>query len=253
MTTTCFRARPARTRPSAARTASPSRAACTRRRPRWTVRTSYAISIDIQVQQRQDAGGAPRARREGHQRRRAAPPSSWTAAPEKIYAAATLPYLNPADMSTVEEGADQVEGRHAGLRARLGVQDGLHHDASGDGFHEARRARRSARRSSRPTATRCRTRTNATTPTFTLREILDQSSNAGISLSVEKMGCDKLLRPHQTTYNLNEPTGVDYPGEASGARCEPFDKWARITGYDVASARASPSRRCRSRASTAPW
>ena len=39
-TTTCFRARPARTRPSAARTASPSRAACTRRRPRWTVRTS---------------------------------------------------------------------------------------------------------------------------------------------------------------------------------------------------------------------
>lgn len=31
---------PARSRPSAARTASLSRAACTRRRPRWTARTS---------------------------------------------------------------------------------------------------------------------------------------------------------------------------------------------------------------------
>ena len=67
--------------------------------------------------------------------------------------------------------------------------------------------------------------------TFTLREILDQSSNVGISLSVEKMGFDKLY-DHIKTYNLNEPTGVDYPGEASGT-LQPFDKWARITGYNV--------------------
>ena len=67
--------------------------------------------------------------------------------------------------------------------------------------------------------------------TFTLREILDQSSNVGISLAVEKMGFDKLY-DHIKTYNLNEPTGVDYPGEASGT-LQPFDKWARITGYNV--------------------
>ena len=66
--------------------------------------------------------------------------------------------------------------------------------------------------------------------TFTLREILDQSSNVGISLSVEKMGFDKLDHDIKT-YNLNEPTGVDYPGEASGT-LQPFE-WARITGYNV--------------------
>ncbi len=47
--------------------------------------------------------------------------------------------------------------------------------------------------------------------TFTLREILDQSSNVGISLSVEKMGFDKLY-DHIKTYNLNGTHGGGLPG-----------------------------------------
>ena len=39
----------------------------------------------------------------------------------EIYAAATLPYLNPADMRHGGGGRRPVEGRHAGLRARIGV------------------------------------------------------------------------------------------------------------------------------------
>nr|WP_041690662.1 penicillin-binding protein 2 [Eggerthella sp. YY7918] len=67
--------------------------------------------------------------------------------------------------------------------------------------------------------------------TFTLREILDQSSNIGISLSVEDMGFetffDSIIR-----YNLNDLTGVDYPGEQIGYLV-PFDDWGKVVGYNV--------------------
>lgn len=148
----------------------------------------------------------------------------------EIYAAATLPYLNPADMSTVEEGADQLKGvtqayepgsvfKTVSTMALLETDSMKPDDTlfcpaviEADGYKVSDSHERDD-------------------ATFTLREILDQSSNVGISLSVEKMGFDKLY-DHIKTYNLNEPTGVDYPGEASGT-LQPFDKWARITGYNV--------------------
>ncbi len=148
----------------------------------------------------------------------------------EIYAAATLPYLNPADMSTVEEGADQLKAvtqayepgsvfKTVSTMALLETDSMKPDDTlfcpaviEADGYKVSDSHERDD-------------------ATFTLREILDQSSNVGISLSVEKMGFDKLY-DHIKTYNLNEPTGVDYPGEASGT-LQPFDKWARITGYNV--------------------
>ena len=148
----------------------------------------------------------------------------------EIYAAATLPYLNPADMSTVEEGADQLKAVTQAYEPgsvfktvstlTLLETDSMKPDDTlfcpavieADGYKVSDSHERDD-------------------ATFTLREILDQSSNVGISLSVEKMGFDKLY-DHIKTYNLNEPTGVDYPGEASGT-LQPFDKWARITGYNV--------------------
>lgn len=67
--------------------------------------------------------------------------------------------------------------------------------------------------------------------TMTLRQILDNSSNVGISLAIEKLGFtpfyDKIVK-----YNLNEITGVDYPGEGLGT-LQPRDQWAKITGYNV--------------------
>ena len=148
----------------------------------------------------------------------------------EIYAAATLPYLNPADMSTVEEGADQLKAvtqayepgsvfKTVSTMALLETDSMKPDDTlfcpaviEADGYKVSDSHERDD-------------------ATFTLREILDQSSNVGISLSVEKMGFDKLY-DHIKTYNRNEPTGVDYPGEASGT-LQPFDKWARITGYNV--------------------
>ena len=43
---------------------------------------------------------------------------------------------------------------------------------------------------------------------MTLREILNQSSNVGISLSVEKKGFRPLYN-NSLKFGLNEPTGID--------------------------------------------
>ncbi len=148
----------------------------------------------------------------------------------EIYAAATLPYLNPADMSVVEEGADQLKAitqayEPGSVFKTVSVMTLLENDAMGpddtlfcptvieaDGYKVSDSHERDD-------------------ATFTLRQILDQSSNVGVSLAVESMGFDKLY-DNILKYNLNERTGVDYPGEASGS-LQPFDRWARITGYNV--------------------
>ena len=148
----------------------------------------------------------------------------------EIYAAASLPYLNPSDMSVVEEGADQLKAvtqayEPGSIFKTVSVMTLLENDAmspddelfcpaviEADGYKVSDSHERDD-------------------ATFTLRQILDQSSNVGISLSVENMGFDKLY-DNILKYNLNEPTGVDYPGEASGY-LQPFTNWARITGYNV--------------------
>lgn len=67
--------------------------------------------------------------------------------------------------------------------------------------------------------------------TMTLRQILDNSSNVGISLSVEKLGFTELYNKI-VKYNLNELTGIDYPGEGLGS-LQPREQWAKITGYNI--------------------
>ena len=67
--------------------------------------------------------------------------------------------------------------------------------------------------------------------TWSLRTIINRSSNVGISLSVEKMGFDKLYEAIMR-YNLNTPTGVDFPGELGGYLID-FDYWSRVQGYNV--------------------
>lgn len=67
--------------------------------------------------------------------------------------------------------------------------------------------------------------------TMTLREILDNSSNVGISLAIDKVGFAALNNSIER-FGLNELTGVDYPGESSGLM-QDFEDWATITGYNV--------------------
>ncbi|MDY3981507.1 MAG: penicillin-binding transpeptidase domain-containing protein, partial [Paraeggerthella sp.] len=73
--------------------------------------------------------------------------------------------------------------------------------------------------------------------TFTLRQIMDQSSNVGISLATEKMGFQNLYNKINE-YNLHTKTGVDYPGEGEAGTdylgaLKPFDQWSKVTGYNV--------------------
>ena len=67
--------------------------------------------------------------------------------------------------------------------------------------------------------------------TYSLREILNHSSNVGISLATEQAGFDKLY-DNIKRFHFTESTGVDYPGEAAGNVLD-FDNWAKITGYNV--------------------
>ncbi|MBQ9021357.1 MAG: penicillin-binding protein 2 [Eggerthellaceae bacterium] len=67
--------------------------------------------------------------------------------------------------------------------------------------------------------------------TMTFRQIIRDSSNVGISLATEKMGFDKLY-DYILRYNLNDLTGVDYPGEASGF-CTDVSTWTQIQCYNV--------------------
>ena len=73
--------------------------------------------------------------------------------------------------------------------------------------------------------------------TYTLRHILDQSSNVGISLATEQMGFDKLYE-YIKKYNLHSKTGIDYPGEGvEGADylgyMVPFKDLSKISAYNV--------------------
>lgn len=154
----------------------------------------------------------------------------------EIYAAASLPYFNPADRSEVEEGATQLKcvtdlfepgsifktvSTLALLETgTMGPDDELYCPSyiTADGY----------------TISDAHDRNSMT---MTLREILDQSSNVGISLSVEKMGFDKLY-DYIIKYGLHKDTGVDYPGEGQAdtdvlGYMVPYEDWTKVTGYNV--------------------
>lgn len=67
--------------------------------------------------------------------------------------------------------------------------------------------------------------------TMTFGEILDQSSNVGISLATQKIGFENFYNKIKQ-YHLAEPTGVDYPGEATGWLA-PYQDWSLVQAYNV--------------------
>ena len=154
----------------------------------------------------------------------------------EIYAAASTPYFNPADRSVVEEGATQLKSvtdllepgsifKTVSTLAVLetgtyGPDDEIFCPSyiTADGY----------------TISDAHARGDQT---MTLRQILDQSSNVGISLAVEEMGFQELY-DHIVKYGLHKSTGVDYPGEGEAGTdalgyLVPFDEWSRVTGYNV--------------------
>ena len=154
----------------------------------------------------------------------------------EISAAASLPLFNPADRSEVKEGAMQLKcvtdlfepgsifksvSTMAILETGTLTPDSeLFCPASitADGY----------------TISDAHERGDAT---FTLREILDQSSNVGISLATEQMGFDELYN-HIVKYNLHSTTGVDYPGEGEEGTdalgmLAPLEQWSAVQAYNV--------------------
>ena len=79
--------------------------------------------------------------------------------------------------------------------------------------------------------------------TYTLQQIMDQSSNIGISLATENATVGDVsgfrnLYNKINEYNLHTKTGVDYPGEGEAGTdylgaLLPFDEWSKVTGYNV--------------------
>lgn len=68
--------------------------------------------------------------------------------------------------------------------------------------------------------------------TYTATEIIQHSSNVGISLCAQKLGFDKLYQ-YIGKYKLDEEyTGVDFPGEASGYLSNVSD-WSEIQADNV--------------------
>lgn len=154
----------------------------------------------------------------------------------EIYAAASLPLFNPADRSEVKESAMQLKcvtdlfepgsifksvSTMAILETGTLTPDSeLFCPASitADGYTISDAHERGA-------------------ATFTLREILDQSSNIGISLATEQMGFDELYN-HIVKYNLHSTTGVDYPGEGEEGTdalgmLAPLEQWSAVQAYNV--------------------
>lgn len=148
----------------------------------------------------------------------------------EIYACASLPLFNPADRSEVEEGATQSKAasylfepgsvfKTVSMMSALeagtyGPDDEVYCPASieADGY----------------TVSDAHERGDAT---YTVRDILDQSSNVGISIITENTGFDK-LNDAISRYNFDELTGVDYPGEQLGYLLD-FEDWSKIAGWNI--------------------
>jgi cell division protein FtsI (penicillin-binding protein 3) len=69
------------------------------------------------------------------------------------------------------------------------------------------------------------------TETMTLGDIIAHSSNVGISLVADKVGNQQLAQTFHA-FGYGEPTGVGFPGEASGV-VPPGDQWSDITRATV--------------------
>lgn len=189
--------------------------------------TDIMISIDIKMQDAMEQslveGLEPMAATEGSA-------VLMDAESGEIFAICSLPYMDPSNMNESEIGSDQVKPitqqfEPGSIFKTVTVLTALEEGVmtpddelfcpayiEADGYKVSDAHERDDE-------------------TFTLREILDQSSNVGVSLVAENTGFD-VFHDNILQYNLNEPTGVDYPGEASGYM-QDFDVWARITGYNV--------------------
>lgn len=148
----------------------------------------------------------------------------------EILAAASLPFFNPSDTSTVKEGATQVKsitdsfepGSTFKTLSALAILEAGVLSPDDTVFCPA----------SLPADEYYVTDSHdRDDETMTLRAIIANSSNVGISLATEKLGFSNFYKKI-LEYGFTSKTGVDYPGEASGYLLEK-EYWSLIKSYNV--------------------
>lgn len=164
------------------------------------------------------------------------------AATGEIYAAASLPLFNPADRSDMEEDAPKLKcvtdlfepGSIFKSVSAMAVLE------SGTMTPESELFCPATLEADGYVISDAHDRGDAT---FTLQEIMDQSSNIGISLATENASVGNVsgfqnLYNRILAYNLHEKTGVDFPGEGEEGTdvlgyMLPFDQLSRVQAYNV--------------------
>lgn len=152
------------------------------------------------------------------------------AATGEIYAASSTPLLNPTDTSKIEEGSTELA-----IVSRSYEPGSIFKTVTALTALEAKTVDTEDEfdcPSELPADQYYVSDSHARGDvTYTFREIMQYSSNVGISLIAEKTGFQALYN-NIIAWGLNDLTGVDYPGESSGYLLD-FDQWAKIQGYSV--------------------
>ena len=148
----------------------------------------------------------------------------------EIYACASLPFFNPGDLSKVEEGSTDLKSITRAFEpgsifkpvtAMAALEDNVL-DPEDTVFCPAKLP------ADEYFVTDVHERGDQT---MTFREILNHSSNVGMSKIAERTGFSQLYQKI-LKYKVVEPTGVDYPGEASGSISD-VNTWSKIRAYNV--------------------
>lgn len=149
----------------------------------------------------------------------------------EIYAAASMPFFNPADRSEVKEGSMQLKAASnlfepgsifKTVSATAILEDNamkVEDEVDCPSFIEA----------DGYIVTDAHEREDVT---YTFRDIIKYSSNVGISLSVENSIGFRKFYDDILKYRLNTLTGIDYPGEQLGYLLD-FDHWSKVQAYNV--------------------
>lgn len=148
----------------------------------------------------------------------------------EILAAAGTPYLNPNDRTHIEEGATELgavsgayePGSIFKVVTMAAILEAGTYAPSSEIFCPAALA------ADEYWVTDEAERGDET---MSLTQILARSSNVGTSLAASKLGFGPLYSAI-VRYRLNELTGVDFPGEASGYLSD-WQDWSTIQAYNV--------------------
>ena len=152
------------------------------------------------------------------------------AATGEVYAACSLPYMDPNNMAESEVGSEHVKAitqpyEPGSTFKSVSAMAILESKAMGP---ETTMFCPSTISANDYDVSDSHERDGAT---YSLREILNHSSNVGISLASYNAGFDK-LNDAIKRYHLTEATGIDYPGEGGGSVLD-FNQWGKIVGYNI--------------------